>query len=134
MRISAPFPVRIGEGIDLVGDRLVGAVVVGVGLPQVCLERELIRDYFTARAADGFAYAYMFPGMNRVLQAAGRVIRTPEDRGAVLLIDQRFGHQRYQRLFPAWWHPTRRVAHIRDIEQVIQDFWRYSDAESLSSG
>ena len=112
-----------GEGIDLVGDRLVGAAVVGVGLPQICLERELIRDYFAAREADGFAYAYMFPGMNRVLQAAGRVIRTPEDRGAVLLIDQRFGHRRYRRLFPAWWHPVQQVRRSEEIEEAVKAFW-----------
>jgi DNA excision repair protein ERCC-2 len=112
-----------GEGIDLVGDRLVGVAVVGVGLPQICLERELIRDYFAAREADGFAYAYMFPGMNRVLQAAGRVIRTPEDRGAVLLIDQRFGHRRYRRLFPAWWHPVQQVRRSEEIEEAVKAFW-----------
>jgi len=112
-----------GEGIDLVGDRLVGAAVVGVGLPQVCLERELIRDYFTAHEVDGFAYAYMFPGMNRVLQAAGRVIRTPEDKGAVLLIDQRFGHRRYSNLFPPWWHPVQRVQRPDEVEAAVKSFW-----------
>lgn len=113
-----------GEGIDLVGDRLLGAVVVGVGLPQVCLERELIRGYFSDRDVDGFAYAYMFPGMNRVLQAAGRVIRTPEDRGAVLLIDQRFGHSRYRRLFPTWWQSAQRVRKPEEIAETVRAFWR----------
>ena len=79
-----------GEGIDLVGERLIGAVIVGVGLPQLCVERDLIRDYFEARKCPGFDYAYTFPGMNRVLQAIGRVIRSDTDRGAVLLIDARF--------------------------------------------
>ena len=112
-----------GEGIDLVGERLVGAVIVGVGLPQVCLERELIRDYFNGQETDGFAYAYMFPGMNRVLQAAGRVIRTPEDRGVVLLIDQRFGHSRYRRLLPPWWAPVLSMRHPDRIRSAVETFW-----------
>ena len=90
--------------------RLVGAVVVGVGLPQICLERDLIKHHFDERDIPGFEYAYTYPGMNRVLQAAGRVIRTDKDRGAILLVDRRFGQKRYRRLFPPSWqsdhHPT----------------------------
>lgn len=93
-----------GEGIDLVGDRLVGVAVVGVGLPQVSVERELIRHYYQEKLEAGFAYAYLFPGMNRVLQAAGRVIRSELDRGVVLLIDRRFREERYRQLLPSWWH------------------------------
>lgn len=92
-----------GEGIDLVGDRLAGVVVVGVGLPQVCLERDLIRDFYQQSRQAGFDYAYQFPGMNRVLQAVGRVIRSETDRGVVLLIDDRFSQASYRRLFPGWW-------------------------------
>ena len=92
-----------GEGIDLVGERLIGVAVVGVGLPQVCLERELIREFYAARGGRGFEFAYQFPGMNRVLQAAGRVIRSETDRGAVLLIDARFAQRRYRELMPEWW-------------------------------
>jgi DNA excision repair protein ERCC-2 len=105
-----------GEGIDLVGDRLIGAVIVGVGLPQLCVERDLIRDFFQQKIGAGFDYAYTFPGMNRVLQATGRVIRSETDRGVVLLIDARFAEARYRRLFPASWRPTpvRTVAAIRD--------------------
>ncbi|HUS37642.1 MAG TPA: ATP-dependent DNA helicase, partial [Verrucomicrobiae bacterium] len=87
-----------GEGIDLVGDRLIGAIIVGVGLPQLCLERDLISERFAARQLDGYDFAYRFPGMNRVLQAAGRVIRTEKDRGFVLLIDRRFAESRYRQL------------------------------------
>jgi DNA excision repair protein ERCC-2 len=94
-----------GEGIDLVGDRLTGAVVVGVGLPGICLERDLIRDYFKALGRDGFAYAYTFPGITRVLQAVGRVIRNASDRGKVLLLDKRYRTARYRRLMPPHWHP-----------------------------
>jgi DNA excision repair protein ERCC-2 len=111
-----------GESIDLVGERLVGAIVVGVGLPQLCLERDLIRHYFDSRAIPGFEYAYTYPGMNRVLQAAGRVIRTAEDRGMVLLIDRRFGQSRYRQLFPPSWRPVR----VRSPEQIgrsLEWFW-----------
>ena len=114
-----------GEGIDLVGDRLVGAVIVGVGLPQLCLERDLIRDYFDARNASGFDYAYAFPGMTRVFQAVGRVIRSETDRGIVLLIDTRFSQSRYQRLFPSWWKP-KRVSSREEISQASRGFWENS--------
>ena len=89
-----------GKAIDLVGDRLIGAIVVGVGLPRLCVERDLIRDYFQDKTGRGFDYAYTFPGMNRVLQATGRVIRSETDRGGVLLIDSRFRRPLYRGLFP----------------------------------
>ena len=111
-----------GEGIDLVGTRLSGAAVVGVGLPPVGLECELIREYFAARLEQGFEYAYMYPGINRVLQAAGRVIRTETDRGVVLLIDQRYGSEHYHALLPGHWQPAR----IRDQSEFAVDlsgFW-----------
>ena len=82
---------------------LVGAVVVGVGLPQICLEREIIREWFDSRTGHGFEYAYVYPGMNKVLQAVGRVIRSENDRGVVLLIDDRFSQLRYRKLFPPEW-------------------------------
>ncbi len=113
-----------GEGIDLVGERLVGAVIVGVGLPQICLERNLIRAYFDAHDIDGFNYSYTFPGMNRVLQAAGRVIRSAEDRGVVLLIDQRFGQSRYQRLFPPGWHPAHPARSPEQVGRAVEEFWK----------
>ena len=97
-----------GEGIDLVGERLIGVVVVGVGMPQLSLERDLISSHFKEQGASGFDYAYTFPGMNRVLQAVGRLIRTETDTGEVLLIDQRFTQSRYRRLFPHWWQPKMR--------------------------
>jgi DNA excision repair protein ERCC-2 len=111
-----------GEGIDLVGERLIGAVIVGVGLPQLCIERDLIRDYFHNETGAGFDYAYTFPGMNRVLQASGRVIRSPADRGVVLLIDTRFVESRYRRLFPGWWQPTR-VRDASEVRQAVRAFW-----------
>ena len=111
-----------GEGIDLVGERLIGAVIVGVGLPQLCVERNLIRDYFQQQNALGFEYAYTFPGMNRVLQAIGRVIRSETDHGVVLLIDARFNEGRYRRLFPAWWKYAR-VRHTEGLRAAVGSFW-----------
>jgi DNA excision repair protein ERCC-2 len=114
-----------GEGIDLVGDRLIGAIIVGVGLPQLCVERDLIRDYFQEQTRAGFDYAYTFPGMNRVLQAIGRVIRSETDRGVVLLIDARFAEPRYRRLFPAWWQPVR-ARNTAEIRDALAEFWQPS--------
>jgi DNA excision repair protein ERCC-2 len=111
-----------GEGIDLVGERLIGAVIVGVGLPQVSVERDLIRDYFQQQNVVGFDYAYTFPGMNRVLQAIGRVIRSETDRGVVLLIDARYNELRYRRLFPVWWQ-FQRVRNANRLSEAIGKFW-----------
>jgi DNA excision repair protein ERCC-2 len=110
-----------GEGIDLVGTRLSGAAVVGVGLPAVGLERELIREYFAERLDQGFEYAYMYPGINRVLQAAGRVIRSETDRGVVLLVDQRYGSEHYRALLPDSWNPVR----IRQHDQLAVELGRF---------
>lgn len=111
-----------GEGIDLVGDRLSGAAVVGVGLPGISLERELIRDYYALLQDTGFEYAYLYPGMNRVLQAAGRVIRTAEERGVVVLIGHRFSTPKYAELFPAHWSPIR-IQDERHMENVLGRFF-----------
>lgn len=116
-----------GEGIDLVGEHLIGAVIVGVGLPQLSMERDLIRDYFQQRSGDGFGFAYAFPGMNRVLQAVGRVIRCETDKGVVLLIDRRFRERRYRSLFPEWWR-VQKVANTQDIARVVAAFWESTDA------
>jgi DNA excision repair protein ERCC-2 len=112
-----------GEGIDLVGERLIGAIVVGVGLPQLGLERDLIRDYFAGQNNKGFEYAYQYPGLNRVLQAAGRVIRTEQDRGVIVLIDQRFTHYRYTSLFSPAWRRFQVVRNSKDIRERLVGFW-----------
>lgn len=110
-----------GEGIDLVGERLSGVAVVGVGLPQVCLERQLIRDHFQHAADTGFEYAFAYPGMNKVLQAVGRLIRTETDRGVALLIDERFAMPLYRNLLPQEWKPVR--ASGAQISVVCKRFW-----------
>lgn len=91
------------EGIDLVGSRLFGAIIVGVGLPLITTERDIIKEYFNLKNGRGFDYAYTYPGFNKVLQAAGRVIRTEEDKGTVVLIDSRFAERRYTDMFPLHW-------------------------------
>jgi DNA excision repair protein ERCC-2 len=111
-----------GEGIDLVGDRLSAAAIVGVGLPGIGLERELIREYFDRFENSGFAYAYMYPGINRVLQAAGRVIRTETDRGVVLLIDSRYRLPRYRRLLPLDWEPVW-IGGADEMKKFLAEFW-----------
>src|SRR6202012_490669 len=91
------------EGIDLPGDQLVGVTVIGVGLPGLSIERDVLTAYFNQMGKPGFDYAYRYPGMQRVLQAVGRLIRSENDEGAALLIDQRFLESRYEELFPGWW-------------------------------
>ena len=111
-----------GEGIDLAGERLSGAAVVGAGLPGICPEREIIREYYAETNGRGFEYAYQYPGINRVMQAAGRVIRSSADRGAVLLIDTRFASPRYRSLFPSHWQ-LRTVRSIGDLGKGLRGFW-----------
>lgn len=110
------------EGIDLKEDRLIGAVIVGTGLPMVCNERELFRNYYDERSSRGFEYAYLYNGMNKVLQSAGRVIRTMEDRGAILLLDDRFLKKQYQSLFPREWYPNIMVDQP-SIHGILEEFW-----------
>ncbi len=110
------------EGIDLAEDKLIGAMVVGTGLPQVCTERELLKTYFDSQGLRGFDYAYLYPGMNKVLQSAGRVIRTDEDRGVVLLLDERFLDVRYRETFPREWKAYE-LCTARNVSQKVQEFW-----------
>ena len=110
------------EGIDLKRDRLIGVIIVGTGIPMVCTEREILKDYFQAQGDDGFDFAYRYPGMNKVLQAAGRVIRTVEDVGIVVLLDERFFTAPYLRLFPREWADYERVSLSR-IERRVERFW-----------
>ncbi len=110
------------EGIDLKEDRLIGAVIVGTGLPMVCHERELFKQYYDEKKGSGFDYAYLFPGVNKVFQAGGRVIRTAEDKGAILLLDERFLQRQYRDLFPREWFPYD-VVDCRQMQRVLGEFW-----------
>ena len=112
-----------GEGVDLVGSRLIGCAIVGVGLPQVSPRQEMLRRYFDEKDGSGFDCAYRFPGMNKVLQAAGRVIRTEHDRGVVLLLDDRFAQEGYRRLFPYHWAHLQYLPGTDALKQALQTFW-----------
>ena len=110
------------EGIDLRADRLEGVIVVGTGLPMVCAEQEILRDYFQEREGRGYDYAYQYPGMNKVLQAAGRVIRTDTDKGIILLLDDRFLQGDYRALFPREWSDVKRVT-LKTVKEELMRFW-----------
>ncbi len=112
-----------GEGIDLVGERLIGVVVVGVGIPQLGLENDLIKAYFDDHDGNGFAFAYQYPGFNRVHQATGRLIRTETDRGIIVLIDDRFTHARYRNLFPSHWRNVQIVKNASEMKDQLTRFW-----------
>ncbi|MDB1680236.1 MULTISPECIES: helicase C-terminal domain-containing protein [Enterococcus] len=111
------------EGIDLRGTRLIGSMIVGVGLPQMNHEQELIKEYYDEKDNLGFAYAYQLPGMNKVLQAAGRVIRDTTDEGIVVLADRRFATRNYRQLFPNHWHQAKNVNNINELSSEIHRFW-----------
>lgn len=112
-----------GEGVDLTGDRLIGVAVVGPGLPQVGPRQEQLRAYFEQTRGSGFDYAYRYPGMNKVLQAAGRVIRTPQDKGVVLLIDDRFAGADYRRLMPPHWAHGKILGDEEQLAPALAGFW-----------
>jgi Rad3-related DNA helicase len=112
-----------GEGIDLKGEKLIGVIIVGVGLPQICLERNLIMDFFLKNNENGFSYSYQLPGFNRVLQAAGRVIRSETDRGIALLIDTRFADYRYTSIFPNEWSKYKIVQTPDELSNGLKEFW-----------
>ena len=111
------------EGIDLTADRLIGAVIVGTGLPQVCNDREIVKGYFDSRGMRGFDYAYLYPGINKVLQSAGRVIRTETDRGVVLLLDDRFSRRQYRDSFPREWENCQ-ICSAATLSDYMESFWK----------
>lgn len=115
------------EGIDLREERLIGVIIIGTGLPMVCAEQEILRQYFDENGERGFDFAYQYPGMNKVLQAAGRVIRTPEDRGVILLLDDRFLRREYLELFPREWEHYHLVDRT-NVRDCLRDFWAAQEA------
>ena len=110
------------EGIDLTNEKLIGTLIIGTGLPQVCNEREILKSYFDQKGLSGFDYAYRYPGMNKVLQAAGRVIRTEDDRGVILLLDERFQREKGEEIFPKEWADCERCR-LDFVEEKIRLFW-----------
>lgn len=119
------------EGIDLTGNSLIGVLIVGTGLPQICNEREVIRAYFDRQQKKGYDYAYRYPGMNKVLQAAGRVIRTAEDVGTILLMDERFLERDNQSLLPEEWESYYAV-NRNNCGQVLENFWNGLDNDKVA--
>ena len=111
------------EGIDLKEESLIGSVIVGTGLPQICTERKILKEFYEEQGEDGFAYAYRYPGMNKVEQAAGRVIRTGKDKGIIVLLDERFLQKDYQSLFPREWKEQKRVR-LSSIKAEAEAFWK----------
>ena len=123
------------EGIDLKGDRLIGTVIVGVGLPGLSLRQNEIREYFNRKNGRGYDYAYVYPGMNKVLQAAGRVIRSADDAGVAVLIDSRFHTAAYRALFPPHWSQMRRVRDTASLRRLLAAFPYFSaEPEQPPSG
>ena len=110
------------EGIDLTNEKLIGTMIIGTGVPQVCNEREILKNYFDQKGLSGFDYAYRYPGMNKVLQAAGRVIRTEDDHGVILLLDERFQKEKGKEIFPKEWADCERCR-LDLVEEKIRLFW-----------
>ena len=113
---------HFSEGIDLTNDKLIGVIIVGVGMPQIGIERDIIKDHMKD-SNKGFNYAYVYPGMIKVLQAAGRCIRTDDDKGVILLLDKRYSQRIYQSLFPYEWYPNFRVRKSDDVKTLCEKFW-----------
>lgn len=111
------------EGIDLKKNRLIGSIIVSVGLPQISKEQEELKKYFDEKNQQGFYYIYQLPGFNKIMQAAGRVIRTEEDRGVILLIDQRFGRKDYMQLYPTHWSKGVVVHDLNSMLNQLKQFW-----------
>ena len=115
------------EGIDLAGDSLIGAVIVGIGIPSLSCEREALTEYYNEKYEMGKQYAYVYPGMNRVFQAAGRVIRREDDRGVIVLIDDRFDDPIYKKSMPALWRGTKFIGDAKRLREILDDFWKSND-------
>jgi Rad3-related DNA helicase len=119
-----------GEGIDLIGEKLIGVVIVTVGLPMLGHENSLIKDYYEHHLHRGFEYAYRYPGFNKVLQAAGRVIRSEDDKGVVVLIDQRFASSEYKDLYPPDWQHHLVYSDIERLRDEVARFWQKNPCET----
>ncbi len=118
------------EGIDLAGDSLIGAVIVGIGIPQLSYEREAIAAYYEEKYEEGKQYAYIYPGMNRVFQAAGRVIRREDDRGVIVLIDDRFDDPIYKKSLPKLWEGVKFLSDAKELKAELVEFWKKEQPEA----
>ena len=118
------------EGVDLIGDRLIGSMIISVGMPGVSKERDLIKYHFDKEGFNGFDYSYTYPGLNKVFQAAGRVIRGEEDRGIIYLLDDRYGQEKYMNLFPKHWTNQLMVNNKKEFEQIINNFWSVNEEKT----
>ena len=114
----------ISEGIDLKGERLIGAIIVGVGLPTISSELNIIKEHFDNTRENGYAYTYTYPGMIKVTQAAGRVIRSDDERGVVLLVDDRFATPEYREIMPSYWSHMKFLNNAKDLLAEIVGFWK----------
>jgi DNA excision repair protein ERCC-2 len=112
------------EGIDLVGDSLIGAVVIGIGMPSLSYEREAISEYFEEKYESGKQYAYIYPGMNRIFQAAGRVIRREDDKGVIVLIDDRLRDPIYKKSIPSLWRGMGYISDAKVLKERLDTFWQ----------
>ena len=112
------------EGIDLVSDRLIGAVIIGIGMPKINFESNQIAEFYKSKKLPGHDYAYINPGMNKVMQAVGRVIRSEEDRGAVLLIDERYMSHQYQDLYRYEWRNYEVVLSPSEVSEYLKNFFK----------
>ena len=118
------------EGVDLIGDRLIGSMIISVGMPGVSKERDLIKYHFDKEGFNGFDYSYTYPGLNKVFQAAGRVIRGEEDRGIIYLLDDRYSWQKYMNLFPKHWTNQVMANNKKDFERTINKFWSIDEEKT----
>lgn len=112
------------EGIDFIGDWLSGVIIVGVGLPMICDENNILKDYFEELYQNGFDYAYTYPGFTKVVQSVGRVIRSETDRGVVILIDERFGSYKYQGLMPKHWQNKKMISNAYELKKELEAFYK----------
>ena len=112
------------EGIDFIGEALSGVIIVGVGLPMVCDENNILKDYFEIEYNEGFNYAYVYPGFTKVIQAVGRVIRTESDRGVAILIDERFTNSKYLSLMPSHWSNKKCITNNYELNKELKSFYK----------
>lgn len=113
-----------GEGIDLIDDRLIGCVIIGIGLPKMNFQSDSLVEYYNENGLPGYDYAYAFPGINKVMQAAGRVIRSEYDKGSILLIDERYGYRKYLSVISEQWPQYQMVLSADDVKECLIDFYK----------